>query len=122
MFQTLNLNDARGKSRAAGATRTRMDSTQMIKSYPLPLPNKDLSRFVASTSRIIFSSGTHDPWSSQSVNKSLSDSLLYVAIQGGAHHSDLGGPSHTRPRLSRHTRPRLSRRTRPCERHSNAGV
>jgi hypothetical protein len=36
--------------------------------------------------------GSHDPWSAQSINRSLSDSLLFVSIEGGAHHSDLGGP------------------------------
>eukprot|EP01047_Picozoa_sp_COSAG01_P072500 COSAG01_NODE_11545_length_1907_cov_1.316372_3_plen_61_part_00 len=35
--------------------------------------------------------GSHDPWSAQSINRSLSDSLLFVNIEGGAHHSDLGG-------------------------------
>ena len=68
-----------------------MDAQQMPKGYPLPLP-KELPRFVVSTSRIIFSSGSYDPWSAQSLNTSLSQSLIALIIEGGAHHSDLGGP------------------------------
>jgi len=50
----------------------------------------DIARMATSASRIIFSSGQYDPWSSMSVNRSLSPTLPYVYIQGGAHHSDIG--------------------------------
>jgi hypothetical protein len=50
----------------------------------------DLARMAASASRIIFSSGQYDPWSAMSVNHSLSPTLPFVYIQGGAHHSDIG--------------------------------
>ena len=50
----------------------------------------DQARMAASASRIIFSSGEYDPWSSMSVNRSLSPSLPFVFIAGGAHHSDIG--------------------------------
>ena len=50
----------------------------------------DLARFAASASRIIFSSGTFDPWSSMSVKATLSPTLPFVNIVGGAHHSDIG--------------------------------
>ena len=44
----------------------------------------DQARMAASASRIIFSSGQYDPWSSMSVNRSLSPTLPFVYIQGGA--------------------------------------
>ena len=50
----------------------------------------DQARMAASASRIIFSSGEYDPWSSMSVNRSMSTTLPFVFIKGGAHHSDLG--------------------------------
>jgi lysosomal Pro-X carboxypeptidase len=50
----------------------------------------DLARMATSASRIIFSSGSFDPWSAQSINKTLSPTLRFVLIEGGAHHSDLG--------------------------------
>ena len=59
----------------------------------MPTPN-ELHKFTTITSKIIWSSGSHDPWSSQSVNRSLSPTLLAVMIEGGAHHSDLGGPTN----------------------------
>ena len=57
----------------------------------------DVARMASSASRIIFSSGSYDPWSSQSVNVSLSESLPAVLIDQGAHHSDLGGPMNPVP-------------------------
>jgi len=57
----------------------------------------DLARMAASTSRLIFSSGSYDPWSAQSVNASLSATLPVVVIDQGAHHSDLGGPMNPVP-------------------------
>ena len=54
----------------------------------MPTPN-ELHKFTTITSKIIWSSGSHDPWSSQSVNRSLSPTLLAVMIEGGAHHLDL---------------------------------
>ena len=50
----------------------------------------DQARMAASASRIIFSSGEFDPWSSMSVNRSMAPTLPFVFIKGGAHHSDLG--------------------------------
>ena len=50
----------------------------------------DQARMATSASRIIFSSGQFDPWSSMSVNRSLSGTLPFVFIEGGAHHSDIG--------------------------------
>ena len=53
----------------------------------------DMRQFVSGgASRISWSSGSHDPWSAQSLNHSLSEDLLTIIIDGGAHHSDLGGP------------------------------
>lgn len=57
----------------------------------------DLARMATSASRIIFSSGSYDPWSAQSLNVSLSPSLPFILIEGGAHHSDLGGPMNPVP-------------------------
>lgn len=57
----------------------------------------DLARMAASASRIIFSSGQFDPWSSMSVNQSLSDTLPFVYIAGGAHHSDIGNNWNPEP-------------------------
>jgi lysosomal Pro-X carboxypeptidase len=57
----------------------------------------DLARFAQSTSRLIFSSGSYDPWFSQSINASLSATLPAVIIDQGAHHSDLGGPMNPVP-------------------------
>jgi hypothetical protein len=68
---------------------------------PLTLPTQfgllSLPRFAASTSRIIFSSGSSDPWRSQSINATLSPTLPFVLIDQGAHHSDLGGPYNPVP-------------------------
>jgi len=50
----------------------------------------DQARMAQSASRIVFSSGQYDPWSSMSVNRSLSPTLPFVYIKGGAHHSDIG--------------------------------
>ena len=60
----------------------------------------DLAKFATATSRIIFSSGQNDPWSSQSITKTLSPSLPAVMISLGAHHSDLGGPYNPVPTAS----------------------
>jgi hypothetical protein len=64
----------------------RLDALAMPRSFG----QLDLARFAASASRIIFSSGSFDPWSAQSINRTLSTTLRFVPIEGGAHHSDLG--------------------------------
>ena len=63
----------------------------------------DEARMAASASRIIFSSGSYDPWSAQSVNRSLSASLPFVLIDQGAHHSDLGESANPVPDPQRDT-------------------
>ena len=67
-------------------TDLRVDGLAMPRSFG----QLDLARFAASASRIIFSSGSFDPWSAQSVNKTLAPTLPFVLIEGGAHHSDIG--------------------------------
>jgi lysosomal Pro-X carboxypeptidase len=64
----------------------RIDGLAMPRSWG----QMDIARMATSASRIIFSSGSFDPWSSMSVNKTLSPTLIYVPIEGGAHHSDIG--------------------------------
>ena len=70
-----------------------VDSMAMPRSFG----QLDLPRFAQSASKIIFSSGSYDPWSAQSINTSLSDTLPAVIINQGAHHSDLGGPYNPLP-------------------------
>ena len=99
MFQTFDLNQPKGLGDPFRDrwTQVSMDANQMPWGFPMPIDNVraqvDLRQFISGgASRIIWSSGSHDPWSAYSVNHSLSDDLLAVIIDGGAHHSDLGGP------------------------------
>jgi len=57
----------------------------------------DVPRLARSASRIIFSNGLLDPWSTHSVLHSLSDSLVVLNLTNGSHHSDLGAPPNPRP-------------------------
>lgn len=43
----------------------------------------------AGASRILFTNGLNDGWSAGAVKQNLSDSLLVVNFENGAHHSDL---------------------------------
>jgi len=50
------------------------------------------------TSRVIFTNGDLDPWSSQSVRATVEPgSVEAVVIRGGSHHSDLGGGGNPSP-------------------------
>ncbi|XP_056613248.1 lysosomal Pro-X carboxypeptidase isoform X1 [Triplophysa dalaica] len=58
-------------------------------------PRKDWAEIVygggkiSAHSNIIFSNGDLDPWMSGGVTKSISESLVAIMIEGGAHHLDL---------------------------------
>ena len=81
-----NEHDRQQGCREQYGSDLRTDGSAMPHSFG----QNDLPRMSTSASRIIFSSGSYDPWSSMSVNQSLSPTLLFVNIQGGAHHSDIG--------------------------------
>ena len=81
-----NQSDRQLGCRANYGGDLRVDGDAMPRSFG----QYDLARMAASASRIIFSSGSFDPWSSQSINRSLSLSLPFIMIEGGAHHSDIG--------------------------------
>ena len=81
-----NVSDREAGCRASYGSNLRVDALAMPRSFG----QLDLARLAASASRIIWSSGENDPWSAQSVNRTLSPTLPYVFIKGGAHHSDLG--------------------------------
>lgn len=93
-------------------TNLRVDGLAMPRSFG----QLDLARFAATASRIIFSSGSFDPWSAQSINRTLAPTLPFVLIEGGAHHSDIGnkcvgGRSAAGWRLKK---ARLTRKTPRC--------
>lgn len=46
-------------------------------------------RALYQTSNIVFSNGNFDPWSGTGVLHDISDSVVYVPVEGGAHHVDL---------------------------------
>jgi lysosomal Pro-X carboxypeptidase len=81
-----NVSDRQAGCRQSFGSDLRVDALAMPRSFG----QLDLARLATATSRIIWSSGENDPWSAQSVNRTLSPSLPYVFIKGGAHHSDLG--------------------------------
>ncbi len=78
--------DRQSGCRAQYGSDLRVDGGAMPRSFG----QFDLARMAQSASRIIFSSGEFDPWSSMSVKTTLSPTLPFVFIKGGAHHSDIG--------------------------------
>ena len=46
-------------------------------------------RKLDSLTNVIFSNGDYDPWSGGGVLDSLSDSIIAVPVDGGAHHLDV---------------------------------
>ncbi|XP_064476308.1 lysosomal Pro-X carboxypeptidase-like [Ornithodoros turicata] len=57
------------------------DVNKMIKNYG--------GRDILSASNIIFSNGDLDPWSAGGFLESVSDSLVALVVEGGAHHDEL---------------------------------
>lgn len=88
-----DINDRINGCRGSYGSNLRIDGQAMPRSFG----QLDQARMATSASRIIFSSGQFDPWSSMSVNRSLSPTLTYVYIKGGAHHSDLGNNWNPQP-------------------------
>merc|ERR1712039_368656 len=70
-----------------------------------------LEDLATQTSRLIFSNGLLDPWSSQSVTRNLSQSLVAVNIADGSHHSDLGAATNPVPTSSDSESLRAARET-----------
>lgn len=56
---------------------------------PLWIPLQYGGRNITAHSNIVFSNGNLDPWSGGGVTTTLSDSLIAIVIEGGAHHLDL---------------------------------
>lgn len=52
---------------------------------------------ISSSSNIVFSNGNLDPWAAGGVLNDISDSLVSVIVEGGAHHLDLRGSNPADP-------------------------
>ncbi|TMW57590.1 hypothetical protein Poli38472_003515 [Pythium oligandrum] len=71
------------------------DSANCEAAWGVPLrPNWAVTQYgglkaIRASSNIVFSNGNYDPWSGTGVLEDVSDSVVYLPIEGGAHHLDL---------------------------------